>query len=720
LARGKAIRFQLADRSTPPHYVQRLKEFDMTVQVNQEIRPSVCPLDCPDTCSLAVTVEGDRLIEVKGSRANPYTNGAICSKVAKSYPEMVHGSDRLQHPLRRVGARGERDFERISWEAALDIVHEGMSAAIDKFGPQSVLPFNYAGPHGQLAGGSMDRRFFHKMGASLLSRAPLCGAVKGTAYASLFGSSAGMPADQALDADLIVIWGNNVTVSNLHFTKVVQSARARGAKVVVVDPKRIKIAEQSDLLLQLQPGTDVVLALALASELERRGKLDMAFIERFTVGFDQYMAEARKYSAKDVVAICKLTEQEFDTLVQLYVNAKNVATSIGNGIERGRSGGSGLRAAMALQALTGNHGRRGTGVISKQGLAAPKTTDKLQRPDLVPDGTRTINIVDVPEMLLDKSVDPRLAAIMIYNHNPVSTHPNQIKMIEALKREDLFIVGCDIVMNDSMLFADVILPAVSHFEHDDIYGAYGQHYVQRAAPAIPCVGESLPNTEIFRRLAARFGYDDPIFTENDAELMDAAIDGEDPRMQGYKPSNLPLDRALEMTAEGGGELIMCDTVMPTTPSGKIELFSADLEHRFGYGVPRFEAVAKTRSYVLITPSSSKRTNATFGGCEESKGLEILELHPDDAAANGIKSGDVVTVSNDLGAVTLKALISDAVRPGVFYSPKGAWFRSSPTGMTTNALIPTDIRADIERGACYNETFVDIATGHAEVDGALHL
>ena len=682
----------------------------MTAQIVQEIRPSVCPLDCPDTCSLAVTVEGDRIVEVRGSRANPYTNGAVCSKVARSYPEMIHGADRLRHPLRRTGARGEGKFERISWEEALDIVHDGFSAAIDKYGPQSVLPFNYAGPHGQLAGGSMDRRFFHKMGASLLSRGPLCGAVKSTAYASLFGNSPGMPVEQALDSDLIVIWGNNVTVSNLHFTKVIQSARAKGAKVVVVDPKRIKVAEQCDLLLRLQPGTDVVLALALAAELERRNGLDMDFIARFTAGFDAFMAEARRYTPEDVVTICKLTAEEFEALTQMFLGAKNIATSIGNGIERGRSGGSGLRAAMALQALTGNHGRRGAGVISKQGLAAPKTTDKLQRPDLVPDGTRIINIVDVPELMLDPSYDPRIAALMIYNHNPVATHPNQIRMIEALRREDLFIAGCDIVMTDSMLFADVVLPAVSHFEYDDIYGAYGQHYVQRAAPAIPYVGEGLPNTEIFRRLAARFGYDDPIFKESDIELMDAAMDGEDPRMQGFRPSQAPLDRALEMRAEGGGELIMCDTVMPTTPSGKIELYSPDLERRFGYGAPRYDVVERTRPYVLISPSSDKRTNATFGNCAESRGLEVLELHPDDAAANGVKSGDVVTVSNDLGAVALEALVSDAVRPGVFYSPKGPWFRSSPTGMTVNALIPSDIRADIERGACYNETFVDIAVG----------
>ncbi|MGI9524557.1 MAG: molybdopterin-dependent oxidoreductase [Hyphomicrobiaceae bacterium] len=682
----------------------------MKMQFADGVWPSVCPLDCPDTCSLAVTVANDRIVDVKGSGANPYTNGAVCSKVARSYPELVHGRDRLSRPMRRVGARGEREFEPISWSEALDMVHNGFSEAIERYGAESVLPFNYAGPHGQLAGGSMDRRFFHKMGASLLSRGPLCGAVKGAAYASLFGNSPGMPVEQAVASDLIVIWGNNVTVSNLHFAKVVQAARDKGAKVVVIDPKRIKIAEQADLSLRVQPGTDVVLALAVAAELERRGKLDMTFIQRFTLGFEAYMAEARKYSVKDVVNICKLTEEEFDAFVQMFLNANSIATSIGNGMERGRSGGSGLRAAMALQALTGNLGRRGTGVISKQGLATPKTTDKLQRLDLVPDGTRTINIVDVPDLLLDAAYDPRLAAIMIYNHNPVSTHPNQLKVIEALKREDLFIVGCDIVMTDSMLFADVILPAVSHFEHDDIYGAYGQHYVQRATPVIPPVGEGLANTEIFRRLAARFGFDESIFKEDDSALMDAALDGDDPRMLGFKPSELPLDRALEMTSETGGELVMCHTVMPTTPSGKIELFSDDLEERFGCGVPRFEAVTKKHPYVLITPSSTKRTNATFGGCEESRGLETLELNPEDAESHGIRTGDRVTISNELGAVTLKAKVSNAVRSGVFYSPKGSWLRSSPTGMTTNALIPSDIRADIEQGACYNETFVDIELG----------
>ena len=683
----------------------------MNHMIGQQTKPSVCPLDCPDTCSLSTTVVDGRLTEVRGSHANPYTDGVICNKVARYYPEFVHGPERLITPLRRTGKRGDGAFEPVSWEQAIDLVHDGFSRAIEKYGPQSVMPFNYAGPHGELAGGSMDRRFFHRLGATLLNRGPLCGLVRGTAYTSLFGGAPGMPPEQAKDADLIVVWGNNVTVSNLHLVRVLKEARKNGARIVIIDPKRTKIAEQCDLFLQILPGADVILAMAAAAELERRDALDMEFIAQWVAGFDTYMAEARKYTPADVERHCGLTLQDFNSFVDMYKAAKTVAASFGNGIERGRSGGSGLRAGMALQALTGNHGRHGAGVIAKSGLASPKSTDRLQRPDLIPEGTRTFNIVDVAEKILDETLDPPVMAVMIYNHNPVCTHPDQARMMRALGREDLFIAGCDVVMTDSMAFADVILPAASHFEYDDIYGAYGQNYVQRAAPVIACVGESLPNTEIFRRLAARFGFGDSIFRETDEELMNAAFDGGDPRMQGYRPSDVPLDGALKMTAPGGLEPIMCDTIHPATPSGRIELFSQDLETRFGYGVPRFEPVERKFPFVLISPSSARRTNATFGGCEASGGPERVEINPADAGAQGLETGDIVTVRNNLGAVTLQASVTDAVRPGVLYSPKGTWLRTSRTGQTVNALIPADLRTDIEGGACYNETFVDITLAH---------
>lgn len=669
--------------------------------------PSVCPLDCPDTCSLTTKVQDGTLLEVKGSRANPYTDAKLCTKVTRHFPEFVHGKNRLRHPLKRTGARGDGEFEQISWDEALDIVHAGFSKAIDAHGPQSVVPFNYAGPHGELAGGSMDRRFFYRLGATLLNRGPLCGAVRGGAYASLFGNAPGMPPQQAIHADLIVIWGNNVSVSNLHLMKILKNARKAGAKVVVVDPKRTKIAEQCDLFIQIHPGSDVVFAMALAAELEQRGALDTAFIKEWVAGFEPYMAAARGYSVQNVVDKCRISEAEFHALADLYIGAKNVAASFGNGIERGRSGGSGLRAAMALQALTGNHGRLGAGVIAKSGAATPKTPDRLQRSDLIAAETRTFNIVDLPEKILDETLDIPIKALMIFNHNPVATHPDQTKMIRALMRDDLFIVGADIAMTDSMAFCDVILPAASHFEHDDIFGSYGQNYLQRAAPVIPLVGEAQPNTEIFRRLAARFGFDEPMFKTSDIDLIDEAIDANHKQIAGMKPSKIPLDRAIEMRAPDGEVMIMCKNVQPATISGKIELFSRDLEDRFGFGVPRYYPATQDLPFVLITPSSSERTNATFGGCDASQGIERVEMNPADASARGLKDKQKVIVWNGQAEVSFVLSITDATRPGVLYSPKGTWRATSDTGFTANALIPSNIRTDIERGACYNETFIDV-------------
>jgi anaerobic selenocysteine-containing dehydrogenase len=679
----------------------------MSESTEQSVKPSVCPLDCPDTCSLQVTVENDQISKVKGSRVNPYTAGSICDKVAKYYPDFVHGEQRLRTPLMRTGAPGSGEFEAIEWDRALSMIAERTQQAIDAHGPQTVLPFNYAGPHGQLAVGSMDRRFFHRIGATLLDRGPLCGGVRGAAYASLFGGAPGMPPEQAADADLVAVWGHNVTVSNLHLARVIKQAREQGARLIVVDPKRTRIAEQAHLYLQIEPGTDVVLALAVAAEIEKRGRVNQSFVDAWVAGYDAFMQQARRYSLEQAAGICKIALADIVELVDCYCAADKLALSIGNGIERGKSGGSGLRAIMSLSALLGQFGRRGACVIAKPGLAFPTTAERLQRSDLIPEGTRTLNIVDVGRHLLKDDIDPPIRAAFIYNHNPVATHPDQNRMMRALSREEIFKVGIDVVMTDSMKFCDIVLPAASHFEFDDIYTAYGHSYLQRAEPVIPTVGESLPNTEIFRRLARAFGFTDTMFEDSDRQLMDMAIDPGDPRLQGYRPSELPLDKAMLMTASDQQEMIMCDTVKPDTVSGRIELFCEDLEARFGYGVPRYEAVHKSRPFTLITPSSSKRTNATFGGGSASDGVEIVEINPHDASAATISDGALVKLGNDMGSVILRAKLSDAVAPRVLYSPKGTWLRTSTTGQTVNALIDAEMKTDIVEGACYHETFVDL-------------
>ena len=670
-----------------------------------EEHPSVCPLDCPDTCSLLVTVENDQIIKVRGSHANPLTDGVICNKVARGYVDYVHGDNRLTVPLKRVGARGEGKFEPIDWDEALDVVVEKFKAVIDEYGPQAILPFTYGGPHGKISADSMSARFFNQMGATRLDRKPLCGGVRALAYSSLYGAMPGNPVTQARHARLIVVWGNNVTVSNLHFAPIIKQARKSGAKLIVIDPKRIKIAEQADLHLAITPGTDVVLAMAVAAQIERLGGIDREFAKRWVKGFDRYMEKARAVTIEQAAEICGLEAGDIRQFAQMYHEISPAIMSVSNGLERSRNGGSSTRAACALPALAGKFDVLGGGLIIKPGNAFRDTSARLQRPELIPEGTRMFNILDVPKHLLEEQIDPPLKALFIYNHNPVATHPDQNRMKQALSRKDVFIVGCDVEMNDSMAYADIILPASSSFEFADIYGAYGHQYLQRAEPVIPPVGQSLPNTEIFRRLAARFGYDDPLFKADDHQLMDEALDNDDPRLNGLRPSELPTDRALYMDADGEDTMPFAN-VFPQTPSGKVEIWSNDLHERFGEGLPSYKPLTSSYPLFLVSPSSDKRINATFGGLKMSEDVQILEMHPDDAAQRSLGDGMMVKVWNDLGQVALKLSITDKMPRGTLYSPKGAWLKTSRSGQTVAALINTN-KADIAQGACYNDTKVDV-------------
>jgi anaerobic selenocysteine-containing dehydrogenase len=670
--------------------------------------PSVCPLDCPDTCSLTVTVEDERIVSIRGSRANPYTAGVLCAKVPQAYPGFVHGEGRLTTPLRRTGAKGEGRFERISWTQALDLVHQRFTAVIAAHGPQAILPLNYAGPHGMLAGGSMDLRFFHRLGASLLDRRPLCGGIRTEAWVGTFGPAPGIRPEQAEHSKLIIAWGSNVTWSNLHIVPIINRARRNGAKLVIVDTRRTKIAEQADLHIALRPGTDVILAWAIAADLERQGALDREFIARHVEGFEEYMALARRYTLADAARICGVDERQVQQLAEWYRTISPAVITVGNGLERNKNGGSGIRAVFALPALAGKFGVPGGGLINGAGFAFPKTPARLARPDLVPPGTRLVNIIDVGRDLNDPRLSPPLKALFIYNHNPLVVHPEQNVLRRGLSREDLFVVGSDVVMTDSLAYADVVLPAASHFEHADLFAAYGTHWLQRADRVIPPQGEALPNTEIFRRLAARFGFDDPAFRASDAELMDDALDGADPRMGGKRPSAIPLDRATPMTVNGGGEeLVLFKNVFPKTTSGKVELASPYLEKKYGARLPSWRPVASSYPLTLISPASDQRITSTFGGLHVAEGPPPLEMHPDDAKARNLRDGMRVRVWNDLGEVRLPLVVTDVIPRGVVCSLKGAWMATSDNGQTVSALCPAD-HADISEGACYNDARVEVA------------
>jgi anaerobic selenocysteine-containing dehydrogenase len=668
-----------------------------------QVLPSVCPLDCPDTCSLAVTVEGGKVTKVRGSEVNPLTHGTICGKVSH-YPEFVHGPDRLLYPMKRIGPKGQGEFTRISWDDALDTIHERCTAIGKAYGPQAILPLNYGGPHGLLAAGSMDLRFFYRLGASRLSRRPLCGGVKEQAFFGTFGAVPLMRPEHVAHARLIIVWGNNLTVSQLHLVPIISQARKQGAKLVVVDPRRTQITRQADMHLALKPGTDVVLAWALAAELERIGGLDQAFIGQYVLGAEAFLERARPWTPEEAARVCGVEAEHIRQLAAMYQAISPAVICPGNGPERNQNGGSGLRAVFALPALAGKFGVLGGGLLGGASASFPKTLARLQGEAFIPPETRTVNIVTVGRDLCDPTLTPPIKGLFIYNHNPVIVHPDQNTMKKGLLREDLFTVVCDIVRTDSVLYADVVLPACSHFEYPDVYPAYGQHFLQRAEPVIAPVGESLPNTAIFRRLAQRFGFADPAFQASDAELMDEALARDDPRLQGIRPSHLPLDRALLMQFNGDDALFL-KTTFPKTPSGKIELQSAHLEKAYGAPLPTYRPVSSRYPLALISPGSDKRTTSTFGSLRYSDAV-WLDMHPGDAAARHLRDGSMVRMWNDLGEVHLRLRVTEDVPLGVVCSLKGAWFRTSDNQQTVSALAPSHY-ADLCEGACYNDAHVEV-------------
>ncbi len=664
-------------------------------------KPSVCPLDCPDACSLTATVENGKLIKVKGSKANPFTDGVVCGKVAKYYPDFVHGKHRIMTPLRRTGEKGSGEFEAISWDDALELCYQGIQKGIEKYGSESVMPLNYSGPHGQLAGGSMDRRFFYRLGATQLDRPPLCAGVRSLAYTSLFGSTVAMPQEQAEYSDLIILWGTNTTTSFLHLMKSIKKARKRGAKVIVIDPKRTKVAKIADLYLQIQPATDAFFALAMAAELDSLGAINHSALKDKVDGLDTYLQHAKAYQKEKIPEICGIEAEQVTQFIDLIQNSKRMSMLVGVGLERSENGGSAVRSAMALSVLLGQFGQLGQGQMGYYSIAYPKTTDKLQRSDLLQKPTRKFNIVDAADHILDRQKAVPVKTVFIYNHNPVCVHPDQNKMIRALSHKDVFVIGCEINMTDSMKYADVILPASSHFEIDDVYAAYGHNYLQRAEAVIDLVGEALPNTEIFRRLAARFGFNDAAFKDSDADLMEQALDLTEATCKENRVKDISPQQAVSLVDKN--YIWLSDLL--ADQDKKVTLYSEALQKDFDYGLPEYKSVESDYPFRLITAAAFERSNSSFGGSITS--LQDVDIHTEDAKALGIKNGQKVLLRNNKGEVILIAKVSNDVPQGVVFSAKGAWCESSPNGQSINALLDNTRKTDIGNGAAFYNSFVEI-------------
>jgi len=664
-----------------------------------------CPHDCPDTCALHVTVEDGRVVRVAGDPDHPTTHGALCTKVSR-YAERTYHPERVLQPLRRVGPKGSGRFEPVGWSAALGEIAARLRAIAAR-DPQAIVPYSYAGTMGLVQGESMAARFFHRLGASRLDRT-ICSSAGGEALAATYGAKVGMHVEHFAESRLILIWGSNSITSNLHFWTFAQQAKRAGAKLVCIDPRRTETAEKCHRHIALRPGTDGALALALMHELIVRDRLDHDYLERHVSGWPALRERALQWPAERAAAVCGITADEVRELADDYGRIAPAAIRLNYGMQRVHGGGNAVRLVALLPCLVGAWRHRAGGMLlSSSGWFRHVRRDAaLQRPDLL--GARTPRIVNMStigdDLLREASpaFGPRIEALVVYNSNPVAVAPESPKVVRGFAREDLFTVVLEHFLTDTADHADFVLPATTQLEHLDVHTAYGHTYALINEPAIAPLGQAKPNTQIFRELAARMGFDDPCFADSDEALARQAFDGIDfeaLRRDGWV--KLPVPDA--PFAEGG---------FPT-PDGKARVDAP------GFGVPDFvpnhecaettPALAARYPLAMISPPARHFLNSSFVNVKSLRDIErepIVEIHAADAAARGIADGQMVRVFNDRGDYRCKASVSARARPGVV-NALGVWWRKFGAAGSNVNEVTSQALTDIGRAPTFYDCLVDV-------------
>jgi anaerobic selenocysteine-containing dehydrogenase len=675
----------------------------------------VCPHDCPDTCVMTVDVEAGRAVAIGGDPDHRFTQGFLCAKV-NHYLDRVYSPQRLLHPMRRAGKKGEGRFERISWDEALDAVASRLRGIVAAHGPQAILPYSYAGNMGLLGYGSMDRRFFHALGASLLDRT-ICASAGAHGYKATVGKTIGLDPEAIVNARLVVAWGANIVSSNVHLWPFVEEARRRGARLVCVDPFRSRTAEKADWHIAPWPGTDAALALGVMHVLFRDGLEDLEWLERYTVGHEELRARAAEWTPSRAAAVTGLREDEIEAFAREYGTTRPSAIRLNYGLNRHGGGGMAVRTVACLPAVVGAWRDAGGGCLLSTSGAFPVDGDALERPDLVPPGTRTLNMSQLGQILNDPALGPPVKALFVYNSNPAAVAPEQESVRRGLLREDLFVVVHEQFQTDTADFADILLPATTTLEHFDVHKAYGQLYISVSRPAIAPLGEALPNTELFRRLAARMGLDHPCLRESDEEMARRAFKWDHPFLQG-----ITWERLLR---EGSVRLSVPEPFVPfaeggfPTPSGKCELLSERLGEEghdplAGYTPPHegptsAPELAQRYPLAFISPPAHHFLNSTFSAQPvfvRREGEASVTIHPEDAAARGIAEGASVRVFNDRGSFLARARVSDAARRGVVVGLSIWWPKLCPGGRNANA-VTSQALTDMGGGATFFDALVEV-------------
>ncbi len=673
----------------------------------------VCPHDCPDTCSMLVDVEDGRAKNLRGNPEHPFTQGFLCHKVSR-YLERVYHADRLRTPLRRIGPKGAGEFVAISWDEALDEItrrFEVIRQSAD--GPQAILPYSYAGTMGKIQGESLDRRFFHRLGASLLDRT-ICATAGGVGYVYTIGAKEGTTPEAFADSRYIINWGSNTAVTNSHLWVHMVAARKSGAKIVTIDPYRSRTAERSDWHLAPHVGTDAALALGLMHVLFRDNLIDQDYLERYCLGTELLRKRvAAEYSVPRVARITGLTEADIETLAHEYAATKPAAIRVNYGLQRHYGGGMAVRTIACLPALIGAWRDPAGGILLSTSSSFPLNNRRLQRPDLIPSGTRTINMVQLAEALHGELPGPPVRALYVYNSNPAAVAPDQNRVLSGLRRDDLFTVVHEQFLTDTADYADIVLPATTQPEHFDLHTTYGHHYIQVNEPCIAPLAEAKSNTDVFRLLARRWNFEPELFEVSDEDLAREALWGKDDHvpaaLQGITLERLKRDGPLRLNfpekyapfAEGN---------FPT-PSGQCEFFSQKMADAGLDPLPAYSPPADGDGYPLqlLSPPSPHFLNSSFVNVDSLRhgaGQPELEMHPDDAAPRGIQPGDSVRIHNERGEFEAVAAVGPTVRPGVVVAP-GIWWHKL-TGGRGNANLTTSTRlSDFGGGATFFDNRVEV-------------
>jgi anaerobic selenocysteine-containing dehydrogenase len=666
---------------------------------------ATCPHDCPDTCAMHVSVQDGRVIRIQGAPDHPTTQGVLCTKVSR-YNERTHHPERVLHPLKRVGPKGSGQFERITWDAALSEITTKLQtiAAQD---PQAVLPYSYAGTMGLLQGEGMATRFWNRLGASALDRT-ICSSAGAAGLIQTYGAKVGMHVLDFAHSRLIVIWGSNSIASNLHFWTIAQEAKRQGARIICIDPRRTATAEKCHQHIALMPGTDGALALGLMREWIVGGRVKDADADAQVSGYAELRDRAMAWTLARTAATCGLTEQEVQGLAQAMADEPAVGIRLNYGMQRVTGGGNAVRLVALLPCLLGAWQHKGGGLLlSSSGWFIPFVQrDALDRPDLRRGpAPRVINMSAIGDALMHDATPafgPRVKALVVYNSNPVAVAPDSSRVVQGFKREDLFVVVLEHFMTDTADHADIVLPATTQLEHLDVHTAYGHTDLMFNEPAIAPLGESKPNTQIFRELAARMGFEEPCFSDSDETMARQAVDWtklgaslEDLRAKGWvrlPVAQQPLADGRYFTADGRANAEGADFVPNAESTGQAPV------------------LAKRFPLAMISPPARHFLNSTFVNVKSLRDVEgepLVEMHAADAQARSIVDGAMVRIFNDRGSYLCRARVSDRARPGVV-NALGIWWRKLGAAGTNINEVTSQRLTDLGGGATFYDCLVEVA------------